>query len=72
MSTVLFQIISKGNVSHSRACASVKVNSCSQVNAALNQFVNATALQWLRFGMIFKLEFFAATNTVLGAALQKR
>ena len=54
------------------AGANFKANACSQVNAALNQFVNATALPGLRFSIIFKLEFFAATNTVLGGALQKR
>ena len=32
-----------------------KVSTSSQANAALNKFVNATALQWLRFGVNFKM-----------------
>ena len=39
---------------------------------ALNKFVNATALQWFRFGVNFKMEFIATTSNVLGGALQKR
>ena len=37
----------------------------------LNKFINAT-LQWLRFGINFKMEFVAAINYVSGGALQKR
>ena len=36
------------------------------------KFVNATALQWLSFGVIFKMEFVAAINYVSGGALQRR
>ena len=36
------------------------------------KFVNATALQWLRFGVNFKMEFVAAIKYVSGGALQRR
>ena len=42
------------------ACANIKVSACSQVNAALNKFVNPTAFHRFRFGLVFKMEFIAA------------
>ena len=56
MSTVLVSSSAQGwCFAFNGACANIKVSACSQANAALNKFVNPTALHRLRFGFVLKM-----------------